>query len=136
RTAAVSVTSKDNARALPPQLAISRATSSSWLRVRLTKISSAPAVASASATARPIPRPAPVTSAVLPSIRKALSADVAGIRFQKPPHCGPRLLPPAFIEIAEPRSEARGIGGIDLHAEARELLRTCSVDLLDVVALQ
>ncbi len=136
RTAAVSVTSKDNARALPPPLAISRATSSSWLRVRLTNTSSAPAAANANAMARPIPRPAPLTSAVLPSSRKALSADVAGIGFQKAPHLRPGLLPPAFVEIAEPCAEARGIGGVDLHAAAHELVGASSVDLLDVVALQ
>src|SRR3984893_18351648 len=136
RIAAVSVTSNGSACAFPPCDAISCATSSSSLGVRLTRISSAPAAASASAVARPIPRPAPVTSAVLPSRRNALSADFAGIRFQEAPHLRAGLGPPARVEIAEPGSEASSIGGIDLHASTRELLGAGGVDLLYLLALQ
>src|SRR6202022_1674753 len=135
RTAVLSVTSRGSGRALPPLRAISRATSSSWLGVRLTKVRAAPAAASASAVARPIPRPAPVTSAVLPSRRNALSADFAGIRFQKAPHLRAGLLPPARVEIAEPRPKARGIGSVDLHASPRELFGAGGVDLLNIFAL-
>ena len=98
RTTSDRVTSKGNGCAVPPCAAISRATSSSSLGVRLTSISSAPAAARANATARPIPRPAPVTSTVLPSRRNALSADFAGIGFQHAPCRRAGSLPPADIK--------------------------------------
>src|SRR5437763_12026330 len=75
RTAALSVTSNGSTRARLPRPAISSATASSSAGVRLFRITSAPAFASASAIARPMPRPAPVTSAILPSSRKALSGE-------------------------------------------------------------
>src|ERR1700730_10313779 len=127
-------------RPTPPE-AISRATSSSSLGVRLTNTSSAPAAASARATARPIPRPAPVTSAIWPSRRKALSpatlpADFAGIGFQQAPNCRAGLRPPASVEIAKLGSEAVGIRRVDFHALARELFGSAGIHLFDIVALQ
>src|SRR5271167_534091 len=135
RTAFERVTSKGYARTLPPREAISRATSSSSLGVRLTRISSAPAFANVSDMARPMPRPAPVTSAVFPSSQKALSADFAGIGLQEAPHLRAGRGPPARVEIAEPRSEACSISSVDLHASARELFGAGGIDLLDVVTL-
>src|SRR5262252_3840921 len=136
RTASERVTSKVSARAQPPPEMISRATSSSSLGVRLTRTSSAPAAASASAVARPMPRPAPVTSALLPSRRKALSADFAGIGFQQAPCRGAGSFSPAGVKRREPCPETVGIGGIDRHASAPELLGPSGVHLLDVRALQ
>src|SRR5271166_2686879 len=141
RTASERVTSKGSACALPPRESISRATSSNWLGVRLTSTSSAPAAANARATARPMPRPAPVTSAVLPSRRKALSSatstpDLSGVGFEQAPHLRAGLGPPARVEIAKPRPEAGSIGGVDLHVPAREFFRAGGVDLFDVRALQ
>src|SRR6266404_2714984 len=141
RTASDRVTSKGSARAFPPPEAISHATSSSSLGVRLTTTSSAPAAASASATARPMPRPAPVTSAILPSRRKALSpamlsADFAGIGFQQAPNCRAGLGPPASVEIAQFDSEAVGIRRVDFHALARELLGSAGIDPFDIVTLE
>src|SRR5215472_1515296 len=136
RIAAASVTSKGNDRALPPAVVISRTTSSSSLGVRLTSTSSAPAAASANAAARPMPRPAPVTSAVLPSRRKALSAEVTGIAFEQAPRLRPGLFPPSRVEVAEPLPKARGVGRVDLHAPARQLVGPVGVDPLDIRALQ
>src|SRR5205814_4844380 len=103
---------------------------------RLTKISSAPAAASSIATARPIPRPAPVTSALLPSTRNALSADFAGIGFQQAPCRRARFFAPAAVKRPELGAEAVGIGRIDHHASACQLFGAGGVDLLDVFALQ
>src|SRR5262249_36944112 len=130
RTADERVTSRTSGRAFPPADLISPATSSSSLAVRLAKASPAPAAASARAQAPAMPRPGPVTSAVLPSRRKALSADLAGIGFEDSPHLRAGLFAPAGIERPEPRAEGLGIRGIDLQAPSRQLCRSGSIDLL------
>src|SRR5262249_45762081 len=135
RIAKVSVTSNGITRALPPAPSISRATASSWLLVRLTNTSSAPASASANAIARPIPRPAPVNSAALPSSRKLFTGGT-GIGLQQTPNLRAGLGPPTFVEISQPRPETRSVGGIDLHAAVGQFFGTGGIDLLDVAALQ
>src|SRR5215469_3780996 len=136
RMTAVSVTSNGITRVLLPPVVISRATSSSSLGVRLTSTSSEPAAASANATARPMPRPAPVTSAVLPSRRKALSSDFASIGFQQAPCRRACPFPPACVEVAELAAEAGSLRSIDPHAPSRQLLGSGGIDLFDVLTLQ
>src|SRR5258708_83261 len=83
-----------------------------------------------------MPRPAPVTSAILPSSRNALSADFAGIGFQQAPYRWARFFTPAAVNWSELGAEAVEIGRIDRHASACELFGPSGVDLLNVLPLK